>query len=233
MQVKTCPTCKIEKVALEFSKWKLSLDGLQSRCKSCEKVNREARKVELPCKDCGEILRRDVCRLKSWEGRCRSCAPKERVKNYPGVQQRFKDGYKEWIAIPENREKVSERSRQQVINQGGIPNAVHFTSERVTGEASYNWKGGITPESKKLRSGTKSVAWRKAILQRDHFTCQLCNQLGYKLQAHHKKAWSAYPELRYDLENGVTLCEDCHKNKAHSGAWRNPPIEWNQLIKEI
>jgi len=36
-QTKICSKCKLEKPASEYNKWKLSKDGLYSRCKSCHK----------------------------------------------------------------------------------------------------------------------------------------------------------------------------------------------------
>lgn len=55
-------------------------------------------------------------------------------------------------------------------------------------------------------------AWRRAVFERDDFTCQTCGKRGIKLNAHHKKSYAYYPEGRYDISNGITLCEACHKS---------------------
>ena len=53
--------------------------------------------------------------------------------------------------------------------------------------------------------------WRKAVFKRDDYTCQRCGKRGGRLQAHHIKAWAKYPDLRYDVANGITYCVECHK----------------------
>jgi 5-methylcytosine-specific restriction endonuclease McrA len=56
-------------------------------------------------------------------------------------------------------------------------------------------------------------AWRKAVYERDEYTCQKCGKTrsdGIKLNAHHKEKFKNNLELRFDISNGVTLCEDCH-----------------------
>lgn len=56
------------------------------------------------------------------------------------------------------------------------------------------------------------ISWRKKIYARDRFTCQwpYCKNTK-KLNAHHIKKWSDYPGLRYDTNNGITLCYQHHK----------------------
>jgi hypothetical protein len=55
--------------------------------------------------------------------------------------------------------------------------------------------------------------WRLAVLERDLYTCQECGKTGCKFCIHHIKSYKDYPELRIDINNGITLCEDCHKKR--------------------
>lgn len=53
--------------------------------------------------------------------------------------------------------------------------------------------------------------WRKEVYERDDYTCQCCGERGQKLAAHHIFNFAKYKELRTDLNNGITLCQPCHK----------------------
>lgn len=73
-----------------------------------------------------------------------------------------------------------------------------------------SWKGGIKKE-KDRRKSYEYKLWRDAVFKRDYYTCQHCGIKNVNLQADHIKPWCNFPELRYELSNGRTLCVPCHK----------------------
>jgi len=86
-------------------------------------------------------------------------------------------------------------------------------------------------EGNKLRVGEKHPKWdptksnkeryrlrknkisyvRIEAFERDNYTCQCCLKRGLNLNAHHIAPFSTNIELRYDVNNLITLCVDCHK----------------------
>lgn len=116
------------------------------------------------------------------------------------------------LGIPNSAEakrKISEKLRD---------GRVRWTEERKqaareawTGEANPAWKGGVTPESRKIRMTAEYKNWRMSVWERDGFTCQNCGGKPGKIHADHIKPFSLYPESRFDLDNGRTLCIPCHK----------------------
>lgn len=92
------------------------------------------------------------------------------------------------------------------------------------GEKSSHWKGGLTESSKRIRNSAEYRLWRTAVFQRDKYTCVWCGQIGGTLNADHIKPFAWYPELRFAIDNGRTLCIDCHKKTdtyARKGIKRN------------
>lgn len=85
-------------------------------------------------------------------------------------------------------------------------------SDAHKGEKANNWKGGITPINKAIRMSSQYKQWRTAVFQRDNYACIIGGRAhGSKLQADHIKSFAHYPELRFDISNGRTLCIPCHK----------------------
>ena len=53
----------------------------------------------------------------------------------------------------------------------------------------------------------------RGVFERDNYTCQCCNKRGgVKLNAHHLNGYNWDIENRTNVNNAVTLCEDCHKD---------------------
>lgn len=80
------------------------------------------------------------------------------------------------------------------------------------GENAYNWKGGIyTNERDHFTSTFEYKKWVSDVYKRDNYTCKCCDKYGHKLNAHHLDGYNWCVEKRTDVDNGITLCEDCHK----------------------
>ena len=73
-----------------------------------------------------------------------------------------------------------------------------------------NRNKGKTSEVRKLRSSKEYQLWRIAVFTRDNWTCIWCGQRGGELNADHIKRFADYPGLRFDINNGRTLCLSCH-----------------------
>lgn len=103
-------------------------------------------------------------------------------------------------------------------------------SEASSGDKNHNWKGGTGKASKIIRRSFEYRIWRKAVYSRDYFTCFICKHHGGVLAAHHINNFSEFPEQRFLLDNGITMCEPCH-NKFHKtyGNQNNTAEQLEQL----
>lgn len=107
--------------------------------------------------------------------------------------------------------KGQHTSPKTEFKKGHIPIYKKHPELASKGENHYNWQGGITPENRRIRRSIQFRLWRQAVFARDNWICQKCNKKGGKLHAHHIKSFAEYPELRFAIDNGLTLCKNCHE----------------------
>jgi len=86
--------------------------------------------------------------------------------------------------------------------------------KRRSGENHYKYNPDLTQEERLRRDmfNGEIRKWRELVFIRDNFTCKICNVKGGRLNAHHINSWNKHEDDRFILDNGITLCEDCHKN---------------------
>jgi 5-methylcytosine-specific restriction endonuclease McrA len=80
-------------------------------------------------------------------------------------------------------------------------------SKYNVGKNHSRYKGGIKydKQNKQYRE------WRKQVFERDNWTCQICKRKKkIRIVAHHIKSFTDYPESRFEINNGITLCNSCH-----------------------
>jgi 5-methylcytosine-specific restriction endonuclease McrA len=81
----------------------------------------------------------------------------------------------------------------------------------VTGKNSPVWKGGVNdPRWDRLKPEYKS--WKISVFQRDAYSCQKCLATNTYIEAHHIFNWNDNPDKRYEIENGITFCKNCHSS---------------------
>lgn len=112
------------------------------------------------------------------------------------------------VRSPLQNKEILEKAQKTCLRKYGVSSYVMTIDTH--GEKNANWKGGIARQRSE-RFTSEYIQWRKKVYHRDNYTCQCCGIHGATdFNAHHIMNWKDYPDLRFDPDNGITLCQNCH-----------------------
>ena len=202
-----CPNCSTNK-PFTFDRVKNELKEINPSI-IVLKGEVENRRSILTCKCdiCGNIWESNVFNLISNKCGCPECKRRLLVEI----------NTKEKIKIKCHYCKTDMEVRPSSIHESGRRFCskeceLMWRKEYYSGENSPNWNNELTDEERILKRGYLEYSeWRKSVYERDNYTCQCCGNKGIYLNAHHLNSYDWDKEHRTDIDNGVTLCKECHK----------------------
>ena len=193
--MKICTKCGIEKPLSEFRIRHNRKYGeyINTQCKTCEKE-----RYTFICKFCGKEFKdkhkdRMYCSKQCFandieqkvEYKCENCGSNVKVKT-----STFK--------------KAEHHYCSDACMRAHRPSW-------YKGELVYNYDHQRSNEErKKIRKSNEDYQFINGVKKRDDYTCQCCGVRGGKLVSHHINSYNWFKEGRYDISNGITLCECCH-----------------------
>jgi hypothetical protein len=158
---------------------------------------------------------------------CARCNKTFRVKPYLYLTQKHCSG-----KCAKYGYKISKETAHKIsIANKGKPRRGHIAWNKglkgfCAGEKHGNWiKDRTLIIGRHNRNYHCSIykQWVKSVYQRDNYKCRISNKdCKGRIEAHHILNWKSYPELRYQTNNGITLCHAHHPRKRDDEAKLSP-----------
>jgi len=224
-----CRKCAPNKISIQRSLSVHEVDQLfkDNNCKMLGKYIRSDIPVKYRC-ECGNISKIFIGNLKKGQ-RCSKCGIKKnnesRRFSYVKVKSIFKNAGCELITKKyiHTRQKLKYKCLCGNIAEISLSSfqqghrckkcGVEKVKAKVSGKKHWNYNPNLTEEDRQRWRWyclPEYMEWRKAVFGRDRYCCQCCKKQGGNLNAHHKEAFNNNPELRINVDNGITLCKTCH-----------------------
>lgn len=182
-------------------------------------------KIELSHKNCGlhYFVRPDD--FINGGTRCPSCFGNNRKTTKQFKDEVFSFFSNEYIVLGKYKNNktpllmkhnISECNHEFMVTPDAFLRGSHCNkcgTEKRSGENHYRYNFSLTEKDRMARDMQNGEIrkWRDKVYSRDDYVCQACKRRGRKLNAHHLNSWDFYENERFKTDNGVTLCEDCHR----------------------
>ena len=112
------------------------------------------------------------------------------------------------IGKPSKRKGIARTVEERIK----ISDGTRASGKLLYGENNPHWKGGKCSATIKSKASLNYKLWKEAVNARDKYTCQDCGGKDKSImETHHIKPYATFPEGRFDVENGITLCKYCHQ----------------------
>lgn len=110
---------------------------------------------------------------------------------------------------------------------------LNYASINFKGENNPNYNPNLTYEDRlRNRDLTENINWRNEVFRRDNFKCTICD--NKEIEAHHLNGYTEFKESRFNINNGVTLCKNCHKSYHKTKGYKNATQEkFKEYLEEI
>jgi 5-methylcytosine-specific restriction endonuclease McrA len=117
------------------------------------------------------------------------------------------------------------------LKSGGTKSCGCYNIERFS---KLNYNPLLTDEERLKKGRDKRIKqWRREIYKRDNYSCCLCGRKRerfFGIVAHHIYSYGKNKELRFDLNNGSTLCQKCHDEfHKNYGYKNNTKKQWDEF----
>lgn len=200
---------------------------------------KSSRKVWSICQNCEEGR---LVQYRYFDGLCYSCAAKKKVdtrekrkkisdgvkranENDPSIRKNNSILSKiRWSDITEcklqsDRIKIAFEKNPSLAENLSQSQKRRFADpmERIKlsahqqGISIEDWTGFSSIESNRIYNSAEYKKWRNAVLLRDNYTCQITGQ-KINLNVHHIFPRRDYPELSFNVENGITINREFHES---------------------
>lgn len=196
------------------------------------------------CSKCGRKLNVEMFNLRTIKGMkkpfsyCKECERKMNNERYTNVCERcgktYKSGRKTNVCKECYNKELGVNGAERLRKWNKVPEHNPFYNVHRFGKENPNYKFDKTDEEREQQRSIEGYdLFRKKVFERDNYTCQLCgDKKGGNLVVHHLDSYDWCKEKRLSIENGITLCEECHK-EFHSkyGYGKNTILQYNEFKK--